>query len=283
MRIIAGEYRSRTLLAPEGFSTRPIPDRVKESVFGMLGARVEGARVVDLFSGSGAIGLEALSRGAASCLFVDQDKSAVGVLRRNVDTLGCGARAQIVQGDALGLSIPARCPRPIDLVFFDPPYPLIEEPTGWQRVRAQAARLAPLLSDDGFIIIRTPQPFMIELPSPAGEAEAERRPRRRRANERGGRRRDEWTGLEASGERAGRGGRGGRRDAGGDGEHLPGPDDELIDPEELAVEGVRVQGDAAPKVEKIAGDLVIEGARGPETHGYGKTAVHWYMKAAAGG
>ncbi|MBL8757263.1 MAG: 16S rRNA (guanine(966)-N(2))-methyltransferase RsmD, partial [Phycisphaerae bacterium] len=151
MRIIAGEYRSRRLWSPEGLATRPMPDRVRESIFGMLGTRVKNAAVVDLFAGSGAIGLEALSRGAASCLLVDRDKLAAGAIERNIETLRCADRARLVTGDALGMSILARCPRPIDLVFLDPPYPLVEDAGGWARVKAQCAELIRLLADDGFL------------------------------------------------------------------------------------------------------------------------------------
>lgn len=162
MRIIAGEFRRRTLLAPPGLTTRPIPDRVKESFFGMLGTRIEGAAVVDLFAGSGAIGLEAVSRGARSVMHVDRDKRALVTLERNIYELGCQDRSTIVAGDALGLSIVARCPRPVDLVFIDPPYDLMRLPggVGWERVRKQAAALGALLADDGFLVIRSPWPFL---------------------------------------------------------------------------------------------------------------------------
>lgn len=272
MRIIAGEYRSRTILAPDGLTTRPIPDRVKESFFGMLGSRIEGAKVVDLFAGSGAIGLEALSRGAASCLFVDQDKGAIAMLRRNVETLGCAARAQIVHGDALGLSVSARCPRPVDLLFFDPPYPLVEDPTGWARVKAQASRLAALLSDDGFLIIRTPNPFQLtvgpvaemadeEAKRPRGKpAKARRpdRPRRGKIDEL-----DELASMMESGEAV---------EMGAEAE---------TPRKEAEVQGVRVFGEAALTVVLEPADVNLDATRGPESHVYGKTAVHWYMRDPA--
>jgi 16S rRNA (guanine(966)-N(2))-methyltransferase RsmD len=131
----------------------------------MLGQRVEGAQVLDLFAGSGAIGLEAISRGAAACTFVEMDKRSGATLQANIDLLACQRRAKVILGDALGLSILARVPRPLDLVFMDPPYPLIETPAGWQRVTTFIQQLAPLLSDTGFIILRTPHPHILEEPA----------------------------------------------------------------------------------------------------------------------
>ncbi|MGN6377185.1 MAG: 16S rRNA (guanine(966)-N(2))-methyltransferase RsmD [Sphingomonas sp.] len=121
MRIIAGEWRGRPLTAPKGDATRPTADRTREALFSMLASRLgsfEGLAVADLFAGSGALGLEALSRGAASCLFVEQDRHALEALRANIATLrptGAEVRAQSVL--ALG---PARTP--LDLVMMDPPY-----------------------------------------------------------------------------------------------------------------------------------------------------------------
>ena len=121
VRIIAGTWRGRPLMAPKGETTRPTADRTREALFSMLASRLgdfEGLTVADLFSGSGALGLEALSRGAASCLFVEQDRDALDALRTNVAKLGAiGAdvRAQSV----LGLG-PARAP--VDLMLIDPPY-----------------------------------------------------------------------------------------------------------------------------------------------------------------
>lgn len=120
MRIIAGTHRGRPLLAPKGQDTRPTADRVREALFSMLASRLgsfEGLAVADLFAGSGALGFEALSRGAASCMFVEQDRAALDALRANAAKLGLTAdiRAQSVL--ALG---PARAP--LDLILMDPPY-----------------------------------------------------------------------------------------------------------------------------------------------------------------
>lgn len=120
MRIIAGQWRGRVLVAPKGDATRPTADRTREALFSMLTSRVgsfEGLAVADLFAGSGALGFEALSRGAASCLFVEQDRAAIDALRANADKLG--VRADIRASSVLALG-PA--PRPLDLILMDPPY-----------------------------------------------------------------------------------------------------------------------------------------------------------------
>jgi 16S rRNA (guanine966-N2)-methyltransferase len=119
MRIIAGEWRGRSIEAPPGMATRPTADRVRETLFSMLASRLgsfDDLRVADLFAGSGALGLEALSRGAVSATFVESDPQAGAVIRRNAETLG--ASCPVLAGSALAL------PRsdPFDLVFADPPY-----------------------------------------------------------------------------------------------------------------------------------------------------------------
>lgn len=122
MRIIAGEWRGRRLVAPRGDATRPTADRTRETLFSMLTSRLgsfEGLAVADLFAGSGALGLEALSRGAASCLFVEQDAEALKAIRANVETLGAKPRALVQTGSVLSLG-PAKAPH--DLILLDPPY-----------------------------------------------------------------------------------------------------------------------------------------------------------------
>jgi 16S rRNA (guanine966-N2)-methyltransferase len=121
MRIISGIYRGRAIVAPKGDTTRPTADRTREALFSMLTSRLgsfEGLRVLDLFAGSGALGLEALSRGAASCTFVEQDGAALDCLRSNIAKLGTkGAEIRAQSVMALG---PA--PAPYDLILLDPPY-----------------------------------------------------------------------------------------------------------------------------------------------------------------
>ncbi len=120
MRIIAGQWRGRPLVAPKGLATRPTADRTREALFSMLVSRLgslDDLRVADLFAGSGALGLEALSRGAASCTFVEQDGPALDALRLNIAKLG--ARAEIRAQSVMTLG-PA--PTPCDLLLLDPPY-----------------------------------------------------------------------------------------------------------------------------------------------------------------
>lgn len=120
MRIIAGQWRGRPLVAPPGAGTRPTADRVRETLFNMLASRLgsfEDLAVADLFAGSGALGLEALSRGAASCLFVEEERFALDAIRANVARLGASG-AEVRAGRA-ERATPAR---PLDLVFADPPY-----------------------------------------------------------------------------------------------------------------------------------------------------------------
>ena len=122
MRIIAGEWRGRPLLAPAGRGTRPTSDRAREGLFSMLASRFgsfEDLHVADLFAGTGALGLEALSRGAAFCTFVEKDREALDVLKRNIDTVGAGDRAD-VRAQAVEHAAPPR--RPCDLILMDPPY-----------------------------------------------------------------------------------------------------------------------------------------------------------------
>ncbi len=120
MRIISGQWRGRPLSAPKGQDTRPTADRTREALFSMLTSRLgsfEGLAVADFFAGSGALGFEALSRGAASCLFVEQDKPALDAIRANGDRLGI--RPDIRPSSVLALGSAAK---PLDLIFMDPPY-----------------------------------------------------------------------------------------------------------------------------------------------------------------
>ena len=120
MRIISGQWRGRPLTAPKGDATRPTADRTRETLFSMLTSRIgsfEGLAVGDFFAGSGALGYEALSRGAASCLFVEQDKAALDVIRANGEKFG--VRPDIRSGSVMSIGPAAR---PLDLIFMDPPY-----------------------------------------------------------------------------------------------------------------------------------------------------------------
>ncbi len=125
MRIVGGEWRGRTLAAPKSQSIRPTSDRLRESLFNVLAHgyddRAAGARVLDLFAGTGALGLEAMSRGAAYALFVDEGVEARGLIRQNIETLGLTGRTRLFRRDATKLG-PAGTVAPFDLVFADPPY-----------------------------------------------------------------------------------------------------------------------------------------------------------------
>jgi 16S rRNA (guanine966-N2)-methyltransferase len=125
MRIVGGRFRGRALEAPKGQAIRPTADRLRESLFNILlhahGNLIEGARVLDLFAGTGALGLEALSRGAAFVLFVDDGTEARALLRANVDALGAGGATKVYRRDATRLG-PVNPLAPFSLAFLDPPY-----------------------------------------------------------------------------------------------------------------------------------------------------------------
>ena len=123
MRIVAGQWRGRPINAPQGDTTRPTADRTRETLFSMLTSRLgsfEGLRVADLFAGSGALGLEALSRGAAHCTFVEQDASAIRALRNNISNLRAQDQCDVRTGSVMALG-PIRG-EPFDVVLLDPPY-----------------------------------------------------------------------------------------------------------------------------------------------------------------
>lgn len=199
MRIIAGRHRSRKLAPPpERSSTRPLPDRVRESLFSLLRGHFEDAVVLDGFAGVGSFGLEAMSRGAKRVVLVELDRRVADVLHSNIELLKGEDETEVVVGDALGPACLSRCPTPINIALLDPPYAMVRTPAGWNRVRQQMARIIALLHPEGYAMVRTPWPFVQD----------------------------------------------------GD------------------------DGDAG----STKGDLRIDGALGPETHEYGSTAVHLYMR-----
>lgn len=123
MRIIGGQFRSRLLVAPQGNATRPTSDRLRETLFNVLGSRVLGSRFADLYAGSGAVGLEALSRGAASCLFAERAASAISALRKNLASLEVQSQARLETRPVHRvLQDLAREKLTLDLIFLDPPY-----------------------------------------------------------------------------------------------------------------------------------------------------------------
>lgn len=125
MRVIAGSARGVRLAAPRGMKTRPTSDRVKEALFNILDSRCQlaGARILDICAGTGSLGIEALSRGAVSCCFIEHDRSVMAVLEKNLAACGVAAKAEQLQVDALkGLQLLSRQKKSFDIVFFDPPY-----------------------------------------------------------------------------------------------------------------------------------------------------------------
>lgn len=120
MRVITGIARGRKLRELPGLETRPTTDRVKEGIFSSIQFEIEGRRVLDLFGGTGQMGIEALSRGAADCTFVDLRREAAAVIRENLELVGFTDRARVIQGDALAYL--SRCRETFDVIFLDPPY-----------------------------------------------------------------------------------------------------------------------------------------------------------------
>jgi 16S rRNA (guanine(966)-N(2))-methyltransferase RsmD len=156
MRVITGTARGRKLKTPENYDIRPTTDVVKEAVFNIVQFDVEGRRVLDLFAGTGQLGIEALSRGAESCVFIDSDKTAAAIVRDNLKA--CGLAGQVFQTDAL--SYLGGCGK-FDLIFIDPPYD-----SGLYDSVLQKINLVDILSDGGIIICESRR----ETPMPAVSA-----------------------------------------------------------------------------------------------------------------
>jgi len=159
MRIIAGAWRGRKLVAPAGLQTRPTADRTRETLFSMLASRLGGFddfRVADLYAGSGALGLEALSRGAAHATFVETDRAAISAIESNIAALDAGGRALIRSVSA------AKLPRshPFDLIFADPPY---QPGSGTAAVESVAA--AGWLPSGGWMAVETQRGDAVEPPT----------------------------------------------------------------------------------------------------------------------
>jgi 16S rRNA (guanine966-N2)-methyltransferase len=145
MRIIAGERKGHTIFAPKGLDTRPTSDRVRENVFNIVAPWVEGGRVLDLYAGSGAMGLEALSRGAASAVFVEAEPQAIRAIERNLDKLRLSG-ATVLRRDAItGLAQEAASGRKYDLVLADPPYSMTDYDA--------LARYLPLVLAEGGLVV----------------------------------------------------------------------------------------------------------------------------------
>ncbi|HZT84512.1 MAG TPA: 16S rRNA (guanine(966)-N(2))-methyltransferase RsmD [Gaiellaceae bacterium] len=160
MRVIAGSRKGHKLAAPRGLYTRPTSDRVRENIFNLVGP-LDGARVLDLFAGSGALGIEALSRGAASAVFAEHDAEAVRTIERNLDRLRLTG-ARVVRGDVLrAVAQEATARAKYDLVLVDPPYGMLEE------IQPRLAHhLPPLLAPGGLLVVETDARTEPELPLP---------------------------------------------------------------------------------------------------------------------
>lgn len=151
MRVVAGSLRGRPIVAPEGSATRPTTDRVREATFNSLESHgaIDDAVVVDLFAGSGALGIEALSRGAQSCTFVERDRDALRAVRANIDKLGLGDRSTIVASDVF---VGVATLRRVDLVLADPPYGF----DAWDRL---LDALEPVLAPDAMVVLESDRPI----------------------------------------------------------------------------------------------------------------------------
>lgn len=249
LRIIGGDLKRRRIhTPPDANTTRPMPDRVRQAVFNLLRGHTEGVEVVDAFAGSGAIGFEAISRGAAHVLFVERERRIAALIEQTAEDLDVLDRCEIAIGDALGTSVVARCPEGVHLVFFDPPYPMVRDPRQWPRVRDQFARLIAKLDDTGYAVLRTPWPF---LHSESGEPEPEMPPVKRRIVAREPDDMATWEEIDPFDETA------------------------FEQPEEVEIIDLNQPRE---KPTFVPVDLTIPGALGPETHDYGSTAVHLYMR-----
>lgn len=147
MRIIAGSARSRTILAPEGRDTRPTLDRVRENLFNILMRRVPEARVLDLFAGSGALSMEALSRGAAHATLVDIDRAAICCIQQNITALRFTEETRVLPSDwKAAVTLLKQEGAKFDLVFLDPPYKMHD-------LTEVSKALIPLLAEDALVVV----------------------------------------------------------------------------------------------------------------------------------
>jgi 16S rRNA G966 N2-methylase RsmD len=195
MRVISGEFGGRLIRGPRGDATRPITDRVKTNLFNILALRIEGAVVADCFCGTGSLGIEALSRGAALAVFAEIDASALHLLRENIDELGLGERARIVRHDVLRRGLPCnaecgmrnaeststrgepesqgkpfipnsefRIPNCYSLVFLDPPYRITETAGERLWLKLDEAASGGLLSPDAVVVWRHDSRIELAVP-----------------------------------------------------------------------------------------------------------------------
>jgi len=157
MRVITGIARGKRLVTPDGSDVRPTSDKVKEALFSALQFDIEGRRILDLFAGSGQLGIEALSRGAKSCVFVDNSRASINLVKKNLEITGLSSNAKVIQSDFASFAAMSR--DTFDIVFLDPPY------AAGMLVDALKAVL-PLMSDYGMIICEYPPE--VNLPEEVG-------------------------------------------------------------------------------------------------------------------
>lgn len=160
MRVITGTARGKRLKTPEGLQTRPTADRVKEAVFSAVQFEVQNSRFLDLFAGSGQMGIEALSRGASSAVFVDERREACRLVEENLKITGFSQKAKVVQSDYL--TYLDRCKETFDFIFLDPPYAEVFLENALKRISE-----IDILSDCGIIICERPAEKQLELEIPA--------------------------------------------------------------------------------------------------------------------
>jgi 16S rRNA (guanine966-N2)-methyltransferase len=181
MRIVGGTFGSRALVAPKGRATRPTSDRVREALFGILQSAkvVDHARVLDLYAGSGALGLEALSRGAAHATLIESSRDALDAIRTNVDALGVGTRVRVIAGDVRNVPRLLRGltpSEPFDLVLADPPWALVDE--GAALAALTALLRAGVVAPGAWIVLehsaRTAPPASDGAPPPDGTTPPDR-------------------------------------------------------------------------------------------------------------
>jgi 16S rRNA (guanine966-N2)-methyltransferase len=169
MRIIAGEARGRKLLGPSESSVRPPLDKVRGSIFSILGDVFEGGRVLDLFAGTGSFGIEALSRGAREAVFVENDISTQEILRKNVELTGFFSRSRVLQGSALVVPVLEKISPPgFALVFLDPPFQMLQREESAAAVFARVREIlqSSALMPEGMVVLRQPSGTSIECPLP---------------------------------------------------------------------------------------------------------------------
>jgi 16S rRNA (guanine966-N2)-methyltransferase len=163
VRIVAGKFRGKQLTSPEDDSIRPTADRVRESIFNILASRFgpsfDGLRVLDLFAGTGALGLEALSRGAASAVFVDTGVEARGLIRDHIEAFGAGGVTKLLRRDATALG-DAGTMGPVDLVFLDPPYA-----KGMGELALGSLKAGGWLKPDTLLVLEEGSDVAVSLPS----------------------------------------------------------------------------------------------------------------------